>query len=196
MPIQYKFSGKVAGLYIGLDTSTLVTTRQRRVNVVFEGFEGDQHAGLMRKSDSRTPHYERGTQIRNDRQVSIVSVEELKLIAEKMDLSEIRAEWLGANLLIKGIPNLTLLPPGTRIFFSGGAVLVIQAENLPCKHPGKVIQDAYKQEGLQELFPNVAMHLRGLVACVEKPGQIQEDETIQVEVPAQVIFQPEPIKSS
>jgi hypothetical protein len=193
MPIQYKFSGTAAGLYLGLDTSTLVTTRQSQVNAVFEGFQGDQHAGLTRQSDSRTPHYPRGTQIRNDRQVSIVSEEELKKIAERMDLPEIRAEWLGANLLIKGIPNLTLLPPGTRIYFSEGAVLVVQAENLPCKHPGKVIQDAYKQEGLQELFPNVAMHLRGLVACVEKPGRIQEGETLQVEIPAQIIYQPETI---
>lgn len=164
--------------------------------MLFSGFERDQHAGITRKSDSRTPHYPRGTEIRNDRQVSIVSIEDLQRIAQKMDLPEVRAEWLGANVLIEGIPNLSLLPAGTRFFFEGGAVLVITAENMPCKNAGGMIQNAYRQEGLQELFPNRAMHLRGLVAYVEKPATIRQGETVQVEVPAQVDYRPEPLELS
>lgn len=191
MAIQYKLSGKITGLFLGLQSDTLLTTRQNQVSATFAGFEGDHHSGLTRKSDGRTPQYPRGTEIRNNRQVSIVSDEELILISRKMNLPEIRAEWLGANLLTQDIPNLTQLPPGTRIYCSGGAVLVVQAENKPCKHPGGIIQSVYSQEGLQDLFPKAAMHLRGLVACVEKPGLIQENESIRVEVPYQTIYQPE-----
>ena len=45
--------------------------------------------------------------IRNDRQISIVSAEELALIAKELHVPEVKPEWLGANLLISGIPNLS-----------------------------------------------------------------------------------------
>jgi hypothetical protein len=194
MSVRYKITGKAIGLFIGSDPTTFVTIPQPEVSVLFTGFEGDQHAGITRKSDSRTPHYPRGTEIRNDRQVSIVSVEDLRRIAQKMDLPEVRAEWLGANVLTEDIPNLSLLPPGTHFFFDGGVVLVITAENMPCKNPGGVIQTAYGRERLQELFPNQAKHLRGLVANVEKPGMIRQGETIRIEVPVQVEYRPEPLE--
>jgi MOSC domain len=188
MAIRYKLDGEVDKLFLGIDHTTLLSTRQTAVNATFAGFEGDKHAGLIRKSDSRTPHYPRGTEIRNDRQVSIVSLEELGQIASKMSLAEILPEWLGANMLIKGIPNLTLLPPSTRLYFSGGAVLVVQAENLPCQNPGKVIQEHYQNLDLPELFSRFALHLRGLVACVEKPAVIYEGEAVRAEIPEQMIY--------
>jgi hypothetical protein len=192
MQIRYKLSGEVTGLFLGMHAGSLVSTRQQQVNATFAGFEGDQHAGITHKSDGRTPHFPRGTEIRNSRQVSVVSVEDLAQIAANMELPEIRPEWLGANLLIRGVPNLTLLPPGTRLYFPGGAVLVVEAENMPCTNPGKVIQDQYRQEGIQDLFPKAAIHLRGLVACVEKPGSIQEGVEVRVETPFQVIYSPDP----
>ena len=190
--IRYKLTGKAIGLYIGTDPSTLVTTPQGQVNVLFGGFDGDQHAGITRPSDSRTPFYPRGTEIRNSRQVSIVSIEELERIAGAMDLPEVRAEWLGANVLTQGIPNLSFLPAGTRLFFENGATLIVQAQNRPCKKSGKVIQEVYDQAGLEELFPQIAQRLRGVVACVEKPGLIHQGETIQVEVPEQFEYRLEP----
>jgi hypothetical protein len=191
MTVRYKLNGEIDGLFIGMDPSTLLSTRQTSVNATLAGFEGDKHAGLSRSSDGRTPQYPRGTEIRNDRQVSIVSSEELGQIASMMNLPEILPEWLGANMLIRGIPNLTRLPPNTRLYFQGGAVLVVQAENLPCQNPGKIIQTHFRIEGLQELFPSAAMHLRGLVACVEKPGIIHDGESVRAEIPVQVIYNPE-----
>ncbi len=178
MNSQPRFTGIAAGVYLGLDPESLVTTPQPQVAVTFAGFEGDRHAGITRKSDSRTPFYPRGIDIRSDRQVSIVSVEELAQIAVAMQLPEVRPEWLGANLLVQGIPSLSQLPPTTRLFFESEVVLVVQAENLPCQYPGKVIQDFYGQPGLQSLFPKAGMHLRGLVACVERPGTIRQGEKI------------------
>ena len=192
MAIRYTLSGIVAGLYLGLNSGSLVSTSQQQVNVTFAGFEGDRHAGTTHKSGGRTPQYPRGTEIRNSRQVSIVSVEELAQIAANMELPEIRPEWLGANLLIRGVPNLTLLPPGTRLYFPGGAVLVVESENMPCTHPGKVIQDLYRQEGIQDLFPKAAIHLRGLVACIEKPGSIQDGVEVSLETPVQFVYSPDP----
>jgi hypothetical protein len=78
----------------------------------------------------------------------------------------------------------------TRLFFSTGAVLVVQAENNPCQNPGKVIQDFYRRPDLQGLFPKAGLHLRGLVACVEKPGIIQKNDPVEAEVPRQTLYAP------
>ncbi len=176
--------GVVASVLLGLNKTSLVTSPVDRVEADFEGFPGDRHAGLTRPSDSRTPHYPRGTPIRNDRQVSIVSVEELAEVAARMALPEVRPEWLGANLLLEGIPLLTQLPPTTRLFFQQGAVLYISGENNPCVHPGKAIQAVYPQwTGLETAFTRAAVHLRGLVAVVEKPGIIARGDSVAVKIP-------------
>jgi hypothetical protein len=44
------------------------------------------------------------------------SVEGLAEIAQAMQLPEVLPEWVGENLAMQGILNLTLLPPSTRIF--------------------------------------------------------------------------------
>jgi hypothetical protein len=169
---------------LGLQADSLVTTPQARVTVTFAGFEGDRHAGLTRKSDSRTPFYPRGTEIRHDRQVSLVSVEELAQVAAAMHLTELPADWIGANLLLQGIPRLSQLPPMTRLFFSGGVVLLVSGENHPCLIAGRAIQDSaaaagIELPGLAELFPKAAKHRRGLVATVELPGVIHPSESVE-----------------
>ncbi|MFQ5614336.1 MAG: MOSC domain-containing protein [Anaerolineae bacterium] len=182
-------SGRVEGVYAGLQANSLVTTSLAAERVVFEGFERDRHAGLTRRAGPRESHYPHGTEIRNSRQISIVSVEELAEIAAAMDLPEIRPEWLGANLAFRGVPKLTLLPPSTRLFFPENAVLVVDAENLPCTDPGRVIQQEYPdRSGLDTLFPKAALHKRGLVAWVERPGLIRPGDEVRVEIPTQVVY--------
>jgi len=179
-----KINASVVKVLVGLDTKSFLTTAQPEVRVTFAGFEGDQHAGLTRKSDTRTPHYPRGTEIRNFRQVSIVSVEELRVIARRMDLPALEPEWLGANLLIRGIPDLTMMPPSSRLFFPNNLVLVIDSENNPCIHPGRVIQGHFPERpGLAELFVQSARHVRGLVAWVERPGAIAQADEVRFEIP-------------
>ncbi|MCU0487611.1 MAG: hypothetical protein MUE67_01515 [Anaerolineales bacterium] len=177
------FTGKVDAIYISTQPDSLASTRQAQVKVDFSGFEGDKHRGITRASDSRTPYYPRGTEIRNDRQVSIVSVEELQQIAEALNLPQIQPEWLGANLLLSGIPNLTALYPSTRLVFASGAVLRVEQENLPCRGPGKVIEQQTGRAGVTGLFPQAALHQRGLVASVEKPGWIVEGDLVSAEQP-------------
>ena len=173
-------TGKVEYTLIGSDHHSLATVNQPSILLSFEGIVGDVHAGFTHGADSRTPWYPRGTLIRNDRQISIVSAEELALIAKELHVPEVKPEWLGANLLISGIPNLSLLSWDTRLVFSSGAVLSHLRENNPCSGPGKLIAAAYNQPDLVSQFPKAAMHLRGLVATVELPGIIAQGDEVQV----------------
>lgn len=183
---QNTLKGRVTGLYLGLQASTLETTARDQATVSFVGFEGDKHAGHTRPADSRTPFYKRGTEIRNDRQVSIVSREDLAEIASALNVPEVRAEWLGANLCLAGIPAFSRLPSFGRLVFSSGAVLSISYENQPCTGPGKVIQGYYPDRaGLSSAFPKSALHRRGLVACVELPGLIRVTDTVTVDLSGQ-----------
>lgn len=182
-------NGIVEGLYLGLQVESLVTTPVGEVQVTFEGFAGDKHAGWTRLSDSRTPHYERGTLIRNDRQISVVSSEELAEIAQRLGILSVQPEWLGANLLLSGIPNLTRLPPPTRLFFEQGVVLTVSGENLPCTGPGKVIQQNYpERDDLAQQFVKAARGLRGLVVVVEHPGIIALGENVRADVPSRYLY--------
>ncbi len=179
-----ELEGRVAAVLLGLDARSLVSTPVNEVTATFEGLNGDKHAGLTRLSDGRTPHYARGTLIRNDRQVSLVSTEELAEIAARLGIPEILGQWLGANILTQGIPGLTRLPPGTRLFFSRGAVLYVTDENMPCRGPGRVIQAQYAEKaGIESGFVKAALHRRGLVAVVEKPGLISAGDQVRVAAP-------------
>lgn len=181
--------GLVHGVYLGLQADSLVTTPVSEAQVTFEGFAGDKHAGWTRLSDSRTPFYERGTIIRNDRQVSIVSHEELAQIAGGLEVEAILPEWLGANLCLSAVAQLTRLPPATRIFFASGVVLTVSGENFPCKGPGKIIQAYFPdQENLISRFVSTARGLRGLVGVVERTGVIGVGETVRIEPPPQYIY--------
>jgi hypothetical protein len=187
----YRLNGQVLGVLLGLETKSLVTTHCAEITVTFEGIDGDKHRGYTRGADGRTPYYKRGTPIRNIRQVSIVSQEDLHAVAAALDLPEICPEWLGANLLLSGIPDLTLLPPSTRLVFSKGAVLRVEEENMPCMGPGRVIAGQYANEKLASRFVKAAYHRRGVVATVELPGTIAVGDTVTLEVPEQIIYKPD-----
>ncbi len=101
----------------------------------FDGIEGDFHAGQTRRSGGREPWYPRGTEMRNERQVSIVALDELALIAAGMGIAEIRPEWIGANLVLDGVRDLSMVPSGTLMFFSGGVTLKVDGQNRPCRSP-------------------------------------------------------------
>jgi hypothetical protein len=187
----YRLNGQVLGVLLGLEANSLVTTSCAAATVTFEGLEGDKHTGWTRGADGRTPYYQRGTTIRNIRQVSIVSQEDLDEIAAKLGLPEICPEWLGANLLLEGIPHLSLLPPGTRLAFPQAAVLRVEEENQPCLGPGKIIAAQYDNPKLASRFVKAALQRRGVVATVELPGKITAGDSVSAETPAQVMYQPE-----
>lgn len=157
----------------------------------FEGIAGDFHRGHTRRSGGREPWYPRGTEMRNERQLSIVAPDELAEIASRMGIAEMRPEWIGANLLLEGITRLSMLPSGTLLFFSGGVTLKVDAQNGPCRVAGRSVAEAAGMADLDGgalLFPKVAKRLRGLVAWVEKPGRLTPGETITARIPEQWIY--------
>ncbi len=174
-------SGKVEGVYLGLDKTDLTSTPQNKAEATFEGFGGDRHSGITRPSDGHVSYYPRGTLIRNFRQVSIVSVEELAEIATAVGMKEIKPEWVGANLCLSGIPRLTTLPPVTRLFFPSGAVITVEGENLPCAAMAQSIQRHCPDwKGEPDAIIRAALRRRGLVGWVERPGVIHAGDEVQI----------------
>ncbi|WP_269930417.1 MOSC domain-containing protein [Aminobacter sp. HY435] len=185
-----KLVARVAGIF-GAPFDHFVTRAADALPLTFEGIDGDFHAGHTRRSGGREPWYPRGTEMRNERQLSIVAPDELAIVAERMGLAEIKPEWIGANLLLDGVPMLSMLPAGTMLFFKGGVTIKIDGQNAPCRIAGRSIAEhagMADHEAGSLLFPKVAKRLRGLVGWVEKPGVISAGEEVSVRVPEQWIY--------
>ncbi|WP_027168685.1 MOSC domain-containing protein [Mesorhizobium sp. WSM3224] len=186
-----KLSARAAALYVA-PADHFQTRPVDELRLGFDGISGDFHAGSTRRSGGREPWYPRGTEMRNERQLSLVAADELAIIAQHMGLEEIRPEWIGANLLVEGVPHLSMLPAGSLLFFKGGVTIKIDAQNKPCRIAGQSIAEhvrAADQDATALLFPKVAKRLRGLVAWVEKPGIIRAGEEISVRVSEQWTYQ-------
>jgi MOSC domain-containing protein YiiM len=177
-----KYTGKVEAICIKDDDNRFPTGTQEEVEVTLEGFVGDTHYGYIRPADARDPGIKRGTMVRNWRQWSAVSVEELQDIAKKMNIEKVEPWMLAANLTFSGIPNFTNLPRGTELKFEGGTILTVECENDPCMGPGREVAAANTDKAPQE-FVKAAMHLRGIVGVVYLPGKIKVGETVTVKLP-------------
>ena len=155
----------------------------------YDGIEGDYHAGPTRQSGSREPWYQRGTEMRNERQLSLLCPDELVRIAEGMSLPEVNPRWIGGNMVISGVPNFSMLPPRTLMFFENGATVKIDGQNAPCRLAGGAVAKRYPdRQGLDLEFPKVAKRLRGLVGWVEKPGRVVPGEAIKIRIPEQWLY--------
>lgn len=187
---KFRVSGKVEGVFRTGSEERFETFPADALELTFKGIPGDRHSGFTRRSGAREPWYPRGTEMCNERQISLLSVEELRLIAERMALPEILPEWIGGNFLLSGLPNLTRIPPRTRLVFEGGAVVRVDGENLPCRSAGAGVGANYPdREGLDLLFPKEARGLRGLVGYVEKPGTVRAGEGVTAHIPEQWIYE-------
>ncbi len=175
--------GRVEALLLSPKRETgLEKHRADRLTMTFDGVEGDCHGGRTRASDSRMlKQYARGTEVANTRQVSILSTEELAQVAATLGIPALPPEWVGANIVTTGIPDLTLLPPATRLMFSSGATIIVDLENAPCRYVGDVIEKHHP--GVGGRFVKAAQHKRGVVGWVEKPGAISVGDEIVLHVP-------------
>ena len=160
-----------------------------RLTATFAGIKGDCHCGLQRLSDVRMrAQYPRATPVANSRQLSLVSLEELADIAAALDIPELPAGWLGANVVTSAIPRLTWLPPATRLMFSSGATVVVDLENGPCRHVGDVIERHHPGKGGG--FVTAATGRRGVVGWVEREGAIEPGDEITLFMPPARIYPP------
>lgn len=179
--MKREIEGIVRGVYIMSGENDQESVAQAELDVFMDGVVGDRHYGATLKSNSRSPFYPRGTVIRNSRQVSILSAEELEALTARLGVDEIKAEWLGNNMVVSGIPDFSHLPPSTRLIFSSGAGLVVEAQNFPCKGPAQLIQSYYPEvPEFDKAFLREAMQARGIVAWVERPGRICPGDTVRV----------------
>jgi MOSC domain-containing protein YiiM len=150
----------------------------------FAGFDGEVHAGLTRPSCSRvTKQHPKGTEIRNVRQLCVVSAEEMAEVARDMGLQAMDYAWVGASLVLEGIPDFTHVPPGSRLQGPDGVTLVVDMENLPCQEPAATIEKALPGQG--KGFKPAAKDKRGVTAWVEREGVLRLGDRVLLHVPAQ-----------
>ncbi len=167
--------------------ATLAATPRTELHASFSGVEGEEHAGLTRPSCSRvTAQYPRNTEIRNTRQFSILAQEDLDTIAAAMGLDSLDPAWLGASMVVQGIPDFSHVPPSSRLQGDSGATLVVDIENRPCTLPAKVIEAA--RPGAGKLFKPAAKGKRGITAWVEREGVFRLGERLRLHVPDQPVW--------
>lgn len=173
-------NGRVDGAFV-VETAAVASTARPELMLTYAGVVGDRHEGLVRPSGAREPWYPRGTPMRNERQLSILSAEELAEIAMTLSLPRILGEWVGANLVLSGIPHLTRLPPRSLLLFPSGATIRVDGDNDPCRKTGRTI--AAQVPGRADLefgFVKAAMGKRGLVGWVEREGVIRPGDAVKV----------------
>ncbi|ASK60777.1 MOSC domain-containing protein [Virgibacillus phasianinus] len=176
-----RYSTVVTSILVADRQDSFVTRKISETNLEYGGVPGDLHFGLTKLAGTRELMYERGSEIFNRRQVSIVSVEECAIIAEKLGVHQVLPEWLGANIVLEGFEGLTGLTPGSRIIFPSGAGILCEGENLPCLGPGKVLQENYPNERkLSTRFIKSSLGLRGIVGIVEQPGKISAGDKAEI----------------
>lgn len=155
-----------------------------RLHASFDGIEGEVHAGRTVPSCSRmTAQYPKGTEIANTRQVSILSAEELAEIAARMGLDSLSPVHLGATIVLEGIPDFSHIPPGSRLQGPSGATLVVNLNNRPCVFPSHGIEAEHPGKG--DAFKTAANHRRGVVAWVEREGDLALGDALRLHIPDQ-----------
>jgi hypothetical protein len=183
------FTARVTWLGANRDRSAaLVSAPLTELRLTFAGPEGESHGGLTRLSCSRvTGQHPRGTVIRNTRQVSILSAEDLGAIAARMGLEALDPALVGASLVIEGIPDFSHVPPSSRLQdVDTGATLVVDMENRPCTLPAKPIAAVHAGKGAA--FKAAARGRRGVTAWVEREGTIRLGATLRLHVPDQTAW--------
>lgn len=184
-----KLAGTVVYLGRVADSGkTLRAERLDRADLRFDGISGDCHGGATRSSCSRvTDQYPRGTEIRNVRQLSVLSAEELGQIAQEIGLTHLAPELLGASMVIEGIPDFTRIPPSSRLQFASGAAIAVDMENRPCVLPGREIDTDHPGHG--KAFKAAAEGRRGVTAWVERPGAVSLGDSVTLHIPDQPAWQ-------
>ncbi|WP_108483329.1 MOSC domain-containing protein [Oceaniglobus ichthyenteri] len=166
------------------DGAEIVTRKLEQMPLTWGGYAPDCHSGENRPSCSRVlAQYKRNTEIRNTRQISIVSDEELAQIAAKLSLDRIDPAWVGASVVVKGIPDFTHIPPSARLQAENGTTLTVDMLNQPCLFPAKTIDMAHPGQG--KGFKTAAKGKRGVTAWVERPGTLRVGDRLALHIPGQ-----------
>lgn len=172
------------------DSGTMRSEPLTKAMALFGGIEGEAHGGATRASCVRvTSQYPKGTIIKNVRQMSVMSAEEITQIARTMGLSDIDPALLGASLIIEGIADFTHVPPSSRLQCEAtGATITLDMLNRPCVLPGREIE--IEHEGFGAKFKPAAVGKRGVTAWVEREGLLRVGDVMRLHVPDQRAWSP------
>ncbi|MEM9798010.1 MAG: MOSC domain-containing protein [Pseudomonadota bacterium] len=182
--------GKIEWLGVVADRdAALASTHHDNLMMTFAGPAGEAHGGTTRPSCSRvTAQYPKGTTIRNVRQLSVLSSEELAEIADRIGVTQFDPAWAGATLILSGIPDFSHIPPSSRLQNEAtGATIVVDMQNRPCHLPAKVIEGAAPGHG--KAFKEAAQGRRGVTAWVEREGTMAVGDPIRLHIPDQRAWQ-------
>lgn len=166
------------------DAAEIVTESLSEMPLGWGGYAPDCHSGETRPSCSRvTTQHSRGTEIRNARQLSIISAADLAHIAATLGLDHIHPAWMGASVVLDGIPDFTHVPPSSRLQAPDGTTLTVDMLNQPCQFPAKTIEVAHPGHG--KGFKSAAEGRRGVTAWVERPGTLRLGDRVTLHIPGQ-----------
>ena len=179
------FTGRVTWLGVNNDRDqTLRNVAVAEMELTFAGHKGESRAGLTRPSCSRViGQYPRGTEIRNTRQICMVSAEELAQIAADMGIEAVEPAWLSTSIVIEGIPDFTLIPPASRLITNNGTAITVDMENRPCNLPARVIDEDMPDKG--RAFKLAAKGVRGVTGWIEREGMLRVNDEITLHIPDQ-----------
>lgn len=184
------FHARIVYLGVVLDRAvTLESEPRQALDLTLDGAPEECHGGRTRPSCTRVKlQYARGTEIANARQLSLLSAEELAATAADMGIDAIRPEWVGANIVLEGLPDFTRIPPSSRLIFESGASVVNDMENGPCKYPAEVIEAHHPGKGLS--FPAKCRGRRGVCGWVERAGRLELGMSCRLHIPPQRLWEP------
>jgi hypothetical protein len=170
---------------VGDRAAALESTRRDSLRMTFGGPEGEDYGGEVRPSCSRVvAQHPKGTPIRNVRQLSIVGSDDLRAIAAALGINRLDPSWIGATMVLDGLPDLSYLPPSSRLQSEvDGTTLVVDMQNRPCHLPSAVIEVAAPGRGRN--FKAAAKGRRGVTAWVEREGTIRIADVLRLHVPDQ-----------
>jgi len=185
-----EITGKIVWIgYVPDRAASLRSSSARDAQLTYAGIPGEAHGGLTRPACVRVrSQYPKDTEIRNVRQLTVMSAEELAEVAADCGLDVFDPSHIGASLVISGIPDFTHLPPSSRLQFPDGSSIVVDMVNRPCHLPAKVINADHSGKG--DKFKASAKGKRGVTAWVEREGHIQVGDEVRLHVPDQRAWAP------
>ncbi|MEE8294197.1 MAG: MOSC domain-containing protein [Sphingomonadales bacterium] len=178
-----KITAKVASVNLG-SRDDLGKDPAPFLEAELDGFVGDRHRSYSRKAWAGDKQPE-GTTLRNERQWSAVSVEELLEIQRFMDLKDpLTAADIGANICLPGVPLLSRLAKGTVLKFPSGAQLEVSEYNTPCLEMGQKLSKIHTTKSGEPIrdstFSKAAKYRRGLVGVIEVAGSINPGDEVTI----------------
>lgn len=182
--VSTDFVGRVVWLGLNEDRAAGLSNRAvEALDLRFAGPVGESRSGLTRASCSRVvTQYPKGTEIRNTRQLCVMSAEELAEIAAEMGVEILDPALVGASVLLEGIPDFSFVPPSSRLL-NATVSIAVDMENRPCHLPAKGIEAEMAGKG--GLFKAAAKGRRGVTGWVEREGVLQIGDELRLHVPGQ-----------